>query len=183
MKTNTRLILGLLLAALMITAASAQQGRGWRQGDDRPGLDRGPEMRLERLAERLDLSDEQKEAIEAIEDQARQDGIELRKEKARLQNQLHGLMLEDDPGTGEVTALIEKIGDVRTELQKIRMKARLDIRAQLTDEQRDQMMLMRRGGRGGFGGPRGFGGPGGDCDRDCDGPHGHRGQGRHGRDI
>jgi Spy/CpxP family protein refolding chaperone len=157
------------------------RGPGARAGCDGDGPGFGPGPRIERLAARLDLSDEQKVAIEAIQAKNHEKNLALRKDMLRLQNELDGELLKDSPDAKSVKSLVGKIGELKTQAQQNRMETRLAVREQLTPEQRDKMLLMGKGqgfgqgrghGRGHSGGP-GFGK--GACDGD--GPHG-RGQGR-----
>ncbi len=189
-----RVSLILVVMALMLVSASAfaqgpgrggphgggpGHGPGWMGADD-GGL---PPM----MVERLGLSEDQQAAIEEIHSQARQGNLELRKEMMRLRNELQGEMLKDEPNEKAVLSLTEKIGEVRTDMQLNRAKARLAVRRQLTPEQRD-MMLVIRGGIGGHGGPagrhgpragfHGKGGPGGPGPHpDCNGFGSGRGRG------
>lgn len=161
-------ILCILLAA---GAALAQPGdcRGDR-GNRGPG-DRGD--RLERMTERLDLSADQVEAIRAIQDKSREKGLETRKEILRLENELEGVLLQDDPDSNKAAELVRRIGALRTEQQVRRMETRLAVRGQLTEEQQDKMMVQGpRQGRGQ--------GRGGDCAQDCreKGPRSGHGRGR-----
>jgi len=153
--TRTRTIgVVLILMAGLMAAAQAQPGPVGRgpQADRPAGCDlRGDrdEMRLERLAAVLELTDEQKTAIAGLHEKARAERTELRKEIARVRNELQGELLKDSPSEGKVVQLTERIGELRTKLQVDRVKTRLAIRAQLTPEQRDRLLLMdQRPGRG-----------------------------------
>lgn len=181
----TGLVTIVILAAGLAMAQGPGQGigQGMKARCDGDG-DFGPGFRLERLAARLDLSDEQQEAIEALHEANRGKAVSLRKEMMRLRNQMQGEMLKDDPSEKTILSLNEKMGEIRTELKANRLKTRLAVREQLTPEQRDQMLMMgERGGRGGrgFDGPRGghFRGHRGDRrGPGCDG--GRERMGRHG---
>ena len=139
----------LTLAAMMVlgvgTALAQRPGAGYGQGHGRGfgdgEFDSG--HRLEMLADRLELSDEQVAAIKDIQAQGREENMGLRKELMRLRNELQGEMLKDDPSEGVAQDLIGKIGALRTEIQANRLKNRLKVRKQLTPEQRDKMLLMR----------------------------------------
>jgi Spy/CpxP family protein refolding chaperone len=142
------------LIALLATAAVAQPGlapragRGGWNDDDGPGG-----WRLDRLTERLELTDQQREAIDALHEKARADAVELRKEIARLRLRIDGEMLADEPSESTLVDLTEQLGALRTRMQVQRLKTRLAVRDQLTAEQRDELMLMRGHGRRGRGGP------------------------------
>jgi Spy/CpxP family protein refolding chaperone len=104
---------------------------------------------LERIAEKLELTDEQIARIEEIRDAAKPKRAELRKRVLRLQNSLQGELLEDDPDKVAALELVASIGEATTELRKLALEERLEMRAVLTDEQRDELMSMRPGfGRG-----------------------------------
>jgi len=163
MLTPRKTLLILAALAILTSVAMAQSGNGrHKRFLDRDGdMDRGPrhEMRLERMTAHLELSEAQVTAIEAIHEQAAADGRDLRKDLARLRNEKQGEMLKDEPSEKVLAGIIESMGDLRTELQTIRMKARLEVREQLTEEQRDKMMTKgerhgRRGGRQGRQGRR-----------------------------
>jgi Spy/CpxP family protein refolding chaperone len=144
-----RTLIVLAVAALLALAAGSALAQGPR-GRHGGGFPDGDGIGAERLAW-LDLSEDQRKAVDGILDQARQEGVELRKEQARLRNQIQGEMLADQPSESRLIELTEEMGALRTQLQVIRLKARLAVRAQLSEEQRDQLML--RGDRLGRGGP------------------------------
>jgi len=139
MKKQTIVIV--LCLATVATVAMAQHGRG--AANCRTPLPEAlfPAHNLDRMADILDLTGEQRTAIEELRQQGREQGLELRKEVARLQNQFDGEMLADEPSSKTLVDLTEKIGALRTQLQVIRLKTRLAVRDQLTDEQRDQWVL------------------------------------------
>ena len=148
MKKQT--IITVLCLATLATVAVAQSGRGPSSCFTPQAEGFSPTRHLDRMAEVLDLTGEQRTAIEDLRDQGRQQGVELRKEVARLQNRIDGEMLADDPSTKTLVDLTEKIGALRTQLQVIRLKTRLAVRDQLTSEQQDKWLLMgEKHGRGG----------------------------------
>lgn len=146
-----------LVAGAAVAAAQPGAGRGARG-----------EAGWTRLAEKLDLTEEQKQTIGAIHAQARTQQLERRKQMVQLEAQLHTMMLADAPDEAAAVKLVGQIGDLRAELQANRIKTRLAVRKQLTPEQRTQAIL--REGQGGRG-HRGM------RDRSDDGERG----GRHGR--
>lgn len=178
-QTRVLVITGILSIILMTAGVAVAQGpgkgmgkgmgHGMGQGMGMRGhfhgeMGSGQGFRLERMAARLNLTDEQQEAIKVIQENSRDQGLQLRKEMMRLQNEMQGEMLKDNPSEKTVLTLNEKMGDTKTELKANRLKTRLAVREQLTPEQRDQMLMMgdngRRGGRG------------------CDGHHGRKFSGR-----
>ncbi len=201
LKTNQKRALVVVPIFLIILAgaglATAQgmghgKGIGGGPGDglDCEGPGFGPGHRLEMMAHRLDLSEDQQANIKKIFEEGRKDGLEKRKELMRLRNEMHGEMLKDNPSEKTVLGINSKMGDLKTEMKALRLKARLAVRLALTPQQRDQMLLMggpgghdgcgKKGGRGGHHGQRGskgFGGCDGSGGGSCSGggPGFHRG--------
>jgi len=152
MKTRTVSLMALALLLAAASLAAAQPGAGRFAGR---GLLDGSGPMDGRFCWRLDLSEAQQSVIDEIRETSREAGLATRKQIVLLQNELEGLMLSDDPDAGDVETLVRRIGELRTDQRVRRMQTRLEIRAQLTDEQRDELISLR-GGRGrGFG--RGYG--------------------------
>lgn len=159
MRTQQRLA---SLAIVLILAAGAAVAGA------QPGPERGPRGdRWERMADRLNLTEAQKQSIGAIREEHRTQQMEGRKQIVQLEAQLRTLMLADAPDEAAALKLVDQLGALRARQEAGRVKMRLAIREQLTPEQRTQFILMEdRLGKGTRGG-RGFRG---------DGP-GHRGDG------
>ncbi len=139
-----------VLAILVMGTATLALAQEPGSDDD---ADFGPELKTDRMAKRLGLSEEQVASIKDIRSEGKQELLELRKEMARLRLEKRGEMLADSPETDKVLQLTRRIGDLRTEMQTNRMRSRLEVRNLLTAEQRDKMLLMgggpeNRSGRG-----------------------------------
>jgi Spy/CpxP family protein refolding chaperone len=114
----------------------------------------------------MGLSEDQRQAIQKIRTDAQAGMMPARKEMMRLRNTMQGEMLKDEIDAGAVRKLVQKMGDLRTQMQLQRLEQRLAVRQLLTPEQRDRtMMRMGRGDECCPGGMRGM----------------HRGMGRGGR--
>lgn len=135
------MIVGLAAVAVAQGPGQGRHGRGNGMGDG----NFGPEMRIERMANHLDLTEDQVKSIKEIHENGRADNIQLRKQIMQLRNAKRGEMMQDDPSSKTVLELTGKIGDLRTEMQTNRMKSRLEVRKVLTPEQRDKMLLMGEG--------------------------------------
>jgi len=134
----------------------------------------------------MGLSEDQQKAIQKIRSDGRDAMLSARKEMMRLRNAMQGEMLKDEIDAGAIRKLVERMGDLRTQMQLQRLDQRLAIRKLLTPEQRDRAML-RQGHRGGSrpGGMRGMhrmmgqrgcmGGPGGCMPGSGWGPMGREG--------
>lgn len=97
---------------------------------------------------KLGLSDAQKESF-------RQGRLTMQKQLLPLRNELREalahqktLMSAEKPDLGAVNKNIEKMGNLKVEMAKIRAKNRVDMLAQLTDEQRMKLDAMKANYRG-----------------------------------
>lgn len=149
--------LSVVVGLIVVFAAAASYG--YRGGPGREGAP-GP-----RGGFIQDLSEEQQTAIRDIMQSHREEIEPLRTELEAMNAELHELV-KADAGEATIFAKIDEIGALRTEMMKKRMGMELEIRAQLTDEQKEQFdekpfMVGRGPDRGDGGrGPRGPGGRG-----------------------
>jgi Spy/CpxP family protein refolding chaperone len=108
---------------------------------------RGPEhemrMNEERGAQGLNLTDAQKDAF-------KQSRLALQKQLQPLRNELgeaeahqKTLTTAEKPDLAAINKNIEKIGALKMEMAKLQVKHRLELRAQLTDEQRLKFDLQQ----------------------------------------
>lgn len=105
------------------------------------------EMRMEHFnpspGAALELTDAQKEAF-------KQSRLVLQKQLQPIQNELgeaeahqKTLMTAEKPDVAAINKNIEKMGSLKVEMAKIRAKNHLDMRAQLTEEQRLKFDAMK----------------------------------------
>jgi Spy/CpxP family protein refolding chaperone len=151
----------LTIAAVAVLAAPttvlAQRGPGggpgWHgggEGGDHLGFF---ERRLPRMAEELGLSDEQLEKIQAIADAARPE-IEAHAEQLRESREAYRAA-NDDPTVFDEAAFRSHAAaqhEIQTDLMVAVGKAKADVFAVLTPEQREQLEEMRAS----FGGRKAF---------------------------
>lgn len=161
-----------LAAALLLTAAAAiaQPRRGpGRFGPPGHGPGAGPGAGLLHgpLADRLELTDEQRDTIRGILEAQREAARPWHEDLQSLEGELESA-IEAEPFDEEaVRALARQIADIRVELAVARARVAQEVRAVLDPEQRETLGELRaqRQFRGGPGGPGGRGfhrrGPGG----------------------
>jgi Spy/CpxP family protein refolding chaperone len=105
-----------------------------------------------------DLTSEQRTAMREITLEYKKEMIPLRAEMETKNLELQELV-RAEAGEAAIFAKLDEIGALRTEMMKKRMAMRLEIRAQLTDEQKEMMdekhMMMGHKGAGGGCGPGG----------------------------
>ena len=146
-KRTTLAVVGLMI---ILTAAYASARRAGPGAEGAPGP---------KGAFTQDLSEEQRTAVREITLKHRKEMIPLRAEMETMNLELQELV-RAEAGEAAIFAKLDEIGELRTEMTKKRMAMRLEIRAQLTDEQKEQFdekPLMMGGGRGRRGGGRGPG--------------------------
>jgi Spy/CpxP family protein refolding chaperone len=149
-KTKLLAVVGLMVIFAVAAANARHAGFGPEGGPGSKG------------AFLQDLTSEQRTAMREIALKHKKEMIPLRAEMETKNLELQELV-RAEAGEAAIFAKLDEIGALRTEMTKKRMAMRLEIRAQLTDEQKEMMdakhMMM---GYKGAGGGCGFGGgPGG----------------------
>ena len=126
-----------------------------------PGGEGNMERRTDRMAERLDLSDTQRDQFKQIHEQNRGEGQAIHEAMQKNRDALHQL----DPSAKDYAKQVATLANEKAELVKQmvvhKSEVRSEIHAMLTPEQREKasQMQMKRQGKGKrFGdGPRGNG--------------------------
>lgn len=148
-------ILGLILVMGLSTVLVAQTNEN---GPAKANRGQKKEMRMNSEqrgpGNGMNLTDAQKDAF-------KQSMMAMHKQLQPLHNALgeaeahqKTLVMAEKPDLGAINKNIEKIGDIKVEIAKIQTKHHLDMRAQLTDEQRlmfdmhKGMNRMDRGAKG-----------------------------------
>lgn len=107
----------------------------------------GEGMRIERLAQRLDLTDEQQAQVKEIKDASWEKHQALRE---KMQNNREAMReaIESD-NTASIRSLADQKGDLIAEMSVLRANDRSKIKAVLTPEQQEEFadMKKRRFGR------------------------------------
>jgi Spy/CpxP family protein refolding chaperone len=138
--------------AAMVRPADAPQGEQppmMREGlpGKMPGAMRG-QMRGGDFPRLRDLTDEQREAMGKLREDSQKALIPLQREMQRLQNDMRGEMLKDEPALSRMQDLTRQLGELRTRIQQQRLEQRFAMRRVLTQDQRDRLLLQQPGGRG-----------------------------------
>lgn len=200
MKTKTLTITFILAAIILAPLALAApddgprrprgnqdswQGQGPRGGGEqgRRGMRQGPggggnfaQMLLGRMGKKLELTEEQKEAIEAIAEEAETEMKESREAVREAMKALHEAA--ENGSEAEIIAAGKAAGDALTQQALNKAAVSKKIKAELTEEQIAKLEEMKakmkermqqrqqegdgsrgKGRRGGFGGQRGRRGP------------------------
>lgn len=115
---------------------------------------------IDRQAERLGLDAATRAKVDEVANAAQPETDKLRAQLHDENQKMGELLAQEAPELHAVMKQADQIGHTETELQKLRLRTMLKIRALLTPEQRAELMKMqqdRRGNRGHR--PGGPGGP------------------------
>jgi Spy/CpxP family protein refolding chaperone len=127
-----------LLIAAVVAGAAGVAAAGPHHG-------RGPsgEGFLARHAEMLGLDDATQARIRELVDASHREAELLRAQKREAKSRLYELLSADEPDRDAVLDQVERLGALDTEKHKLRIETMMDIRAELTPEQR-RIMKERR---------------------------------------
>ncbi len=123
-------------------------GMGGHGDDDGPNTHWGM---FEHMADELGLPDATRKKIADLVYEAKKQGIALRADLEQAKLELHRLMEQDKPDTEAILKQFDKVGQVKNELAKLRLRTMLQVQQLLTPEQRKKarshmMMMMMHGG-------------------------------------
>jgi Spy/CpxP family protein refolding chaperone len=96
----------------------------------------------------LDLTEQQKDRIEAIHDKQRRSAIEIRKNLELARLDMRKLVRADTPDRRAIETQVDRMSGLRAQLQKSQLNAMLDVRGVLTPEQLKQLEQLRGEGVG-----------------------------------
>lgn len=145
-----------VLVALVALAPLSAQGFGAGQGGPGFGAHHPPMERAlgpmgdhgrwwnePRMIQKLNLTEDQRKAMDSILDQHKPELIDLRAKVEKAEVEMEPLMRADKPDEGSILAQIDKIADARKELEKSNARFLLALRSKLTVDQWKQLEAMR----------------------------------------
>lgn len=110
------------------------------------------------IAEKLNLTEDQRKAMDSIYQQHRTQLIDLRASVEKAEVAMEPMLSADQPNESEVLAQIDKVAQARAELEKANARFLFELRSKLTPEQWKQVQEFRQNrqgpGRQWRGGPR-----------------------------
>ena len=134
LKTIQRPVLLLIAASVIVTS-----GIAYAQCPKNDRKDRMPVQREKMEGRHMmipDLTDAQKEQMKSIHTEHMQAIQPLQNEIGEKQARLRTLQTADKVNMAEINKVIEDIGQIRTEMMKIRAAQHQELRSLLTNEQR-----------------------------------------------
>ena len=145
-KSIVRPLLMSLTLLLSLSNFSTVQADQLRRGSHGKGHHSGPHPGhfIEKQAERLGLDDQTRQRIRQIADESHTRGQTIQESLRQTHTEMRQLLEQDMPDEAAVLQQAEKIGKLRTDKQKNRLTAMLQIRALLTPAQRQTLTELRR---------------------------------------
>ena len=146
MKFSSRFTLAMLalLAVSIPFLANARPRAG--------GLENLNPNRIDRMAEKLELSAETSQQIKDLVYEAQQKQIDTRAAAQKAQLELRQRLDQDQPDRSEVMEQIDEVSRLKTAMRKAHIGLLLDVRGLLTVDQRQglkKFLLKKRKGRRG----------------------------------
>lgn len=175
---KTKILMFVLLMSLSAVLVAQPQGVTPKKAQkQQQGMQR---ERMHQGIQALNLTDAQKESFKKNMMATQKQLQSIRNELGEAEARQRTLNSAEKPDFGAINKNIDKVADIRAEMAKIQVKNHLEMRAQLTDEQRLKFDRMKhnkgpkgeKGAKGPKGRKDGKGGRGAGCP-DC--PRGHRG--------
>ncbi|UZE96666.1 Spy/CpxP family protein refolding chaperone [Alkalimarinus alittae] len=140
-RTRMALVVPTIIAAGLFTIGTANAESGWF-GKDKHECSEKYEKKMERLSDKLDMTDEQETQLKAILTRAKEDGKTNKMARRGMRQE----MLSITPDDPEYHAKAEKHADAAAAQLKTKIlksaEVRKEIYAILTDEQKQKMQRM-----------------------------------------
>ena len=155
------LALGVAVAVGPVAVGPAALAAQQENRSDSPAAAQGPRATWQgprgwaAFVQELGLTDQQLQEIRRIQLQAQEEQLPLRTELFRKRQELNLALRRAEPDEARIRALVQEIGQLRTQLDSARVQTHLRIRSVLTAEQRQKLEGLPWGAWGGHmpGGP------------------------------
>lgn len=137
--------------AAAVSAMPPDGGYGCGHGGQRIGLESsfdGKGHRLERLASRLNMSDEQRAEVKAIMEDSRDEMVALRKQMRANRADIRDLARQDAFDEAALRRIADAQGELTAEMIVLRVRQRAEMRSVLSEEQIAQLDKMRERKKG-----------------------------------
>ena len=161
MKSFLAMRFGIAMAVSLAAGAVFAQGPGTAvapgPGPDGPGFgghrppmeramrgDRGRWWNNPKIAEKLNLTEDQRKAMDDIFQHHREQLVDLRATVQKAEIEMEPLVRADQPNESAVMAQIDKVAQARAELEKANARFLFELRAKLTPDQWKQVQEFRQ---------------------------------------
>lgn len=133
---NKKIVVGLLTASLLFGLAAQSLAMGGKPSKPSHG------SKLEHISKQLNLTDEQKAAVQAKSEKTEKEAKESRAKIKEAAEKLKEEMQKDEPNREKVHAYLGQMSQLRNEMQIKRIDALLDLREILTPKQKEEFNKM-----------------------------------------
>ncbi len=140
MKKSLLITLGIIFLSFASISLFAQQNHEFRRDKMK---ERDPEMMKERIADKLNLSDEQKSAIEDLRLKHQRAMIPLKSEMEQKEIEMKELRLKGNYTRADFISKVKEINDIKSKMEISRAENQMDIYELLNDEQKAAWNKMR----------------------------------------
>ena len=144
--TALAILLAVPIAGLAQSGPWGHRGSGMhgRQHKSGEGI-----VRLLRMGDRIDLTDKQRDDLKKMQTDFQLERIDHKAETEKAKVRLHSMMRDEAP-EAEVSSAIDRVYDLKAEMQKMQYMHRMKIKELLSDEQRTKLKELRQsqGARG-----------------------------------
>jgi Spy/CpxP family protein refolding chaperone len=104
--------------------------------------------RIDKMADKLELTDDQVDRIENLRYDMEMRGIDIKADLEKRRLELKKLMGEEEKDRKKILAQVTAVNEVEGDLSIVRVEGMLDINDVLTKEQREQLDELRKKGEG-----------------------------------
>ena len=101
-----------------------------------------------KIAEKLNLTEDQRKSMDVIFQQHREQLVDLRATVEKAEIEMDPLVKADQPNESAVMAQIDKVAQARAELEKANARFLFELRAKLTPDQWKQVQEFRQSHEG-----------------------------------
>ncbi|MEM6522183.1 MAG: periplasmic heavy metal sensor [Bacteroidota bacterium] len=129
---NSKVLVSAMSLLMMLSVLSFGQNRG----EQKKGMEPRSEMRHDPIDRIPNLTEEQKEKIKGLRTENQNQVLPLRNTLGEKEARLKTLSTAEKADMKSINAMIEEIGELKTEIAKLRASTHQKVRAELNDEQR-----------------------------------------------
>ena len=134
---RTRVIFAIALAVVLGIGAYVVTGYVTRDTHRHQRM-----LRTESLAARLQLTDQQRDAIDTINVEFQREREHIRERHRELRGELLELLRETPPDRERIDMKVEEIGEFQQQMQKLAVDHLLDVSAELNEQQRKKLFEL-----------------------------------------
>ncbi len=130
------------LAAILTFGYHWREGRSYKRDITLRRIDKGRDLRGSLLRQKLNLTEEQMDAINAMHEEMRPKILSLRKKMFTKREELMALLREAEPNKARADSLVKEIASLQAEVEARVFENLCQMRDILTPEQQKQFLQL-----------------------------------------